>query len=125
MRFDEFREKVERIREICEKYEKDFCAEAWNPRTELEKKEYETLSKYDFAPLLGFICNRQGLKKVKRDCILNYAFKFPHWLLERIGSLEPDKILSEGVKSLVEEYFSNRCTKKDYIDKVSEDIANA
>ncbi len=123
MQFEDFKTKVEEIRKICEKWEKEFCKEAW---MDLKKEAYETLSNYDFAPLLGFICNRYGLKSA------DHAFEFPHWLLERIGSLEPNEILSADIKSLVREYFSDKfsskCSEKDcedYINGVSRDINKA
>lgn len=87
----------------------EFLNQNWSAirkRFTLPEIRYPFLYRNDYAPLIGTICD----EKVSSED----AWAFPEWLDSKISGLAPDEIIKlgkNGLRKLLEEYFSDKWPK--------------
>ena len=115
----EIKEKAERLRKLVEDFDQKMQNVWWQ---NFPEEAYRVLDEYEFGPLIATICDER----------VNAAdaWKIPWWLLKKIGNLDPENILKESVKDLLEEYLTKRSlmdekSRKDWSSRVSKYIEDA
>ena len=89
--FSEIHRKAERLRELWRKF----------PATALPKDD--VLYEYDFAPLIGTICDEQINS--------SDAWSFPRWLYDRLRTFDLTSLLSVNYGKMLREYLKTRWPK--------------
>jgi len=114
--FSEIMDKASKIRSVINRI-------SWSS-WDLEDLDYKFLVSHEYAPLIATICD-EGINA-------DDAWGYPEWLYNKVGTFDPEVLLKQDHRKLLEEYLKDkwpkRFKKKDkenYLEKISRSIKEA